>query len=52
MDHSDNRSAISAQDALDILEAAFAYYSPEPQPVHQDDTNDTVQPYVEYYQAA
>ncbi|MBQ4823517.1 hypothetical protein J4729_02965 [Leisingera sp. HS039] len=40
----------AAQDALDVLEQAFAYYTPEPLPaVEEADPGEWV---IEYYQAA
>ncbi len=44
--------ATAAQAALQVLNEAWAYYTPEPQPQHRDDSADLVQELFQYHSAA
>lgn len=43
---------ISPEDALDILNAAYAYYEPEALPIVDEAPKSPLEPWVDYYDAA
>ncbi|TDE39623.1 hypothetical protein [Antarcticimicrobium sediminis] len=45
-------NAAAAQAALQVLNEAWAYYTPEPQPQYRDDAADLVQELFQYHSAA